>query len=521
VVFSVLVSCFAFAAPLSFEQKVEELLSLHSTIKSQYAPLEYKNQFLHESMDSLLSRYMRLAEATDNVGFYYLINRYVAAFNDSHFSARLQTNRLASLGFSLDRVQGSAVIDEIDRKVLPESAFPLQRGDELVALNGESVENIVVDLAKYFGMGNPESSRRVATMFLSYRPGSMVPVPTGKVRAKFRKSDKTEKTVDLEWRVTGDPIDVQDGRGLSLRQLDYASISVEDIFEELPASERSYWCSGRTRIAIPEGAVHLMREPFVAYYHPTAKGNIGYLRIPHYSWHNAAIGADESELRLQQYEWVIDELEKHTAGLVIDQDHNCGGSVFFLESMVTLFADKPFVGLQFQFLTSRSEYLEFKGWLTSGFESTLLGADTAKILDLMKLAASEGKRLTQKTSVRNNRLLQPNSVRYTKPVVLLTDEMSGSGGDAFPAMMQGLGRAKIMGSRTMGAGGHVEEFAPLNYSASKLRMTKSLFYHPNGTAIENNGVTPDIAYAITHADFIGEYKPYQAAYLKELMALIP
>jgi C-terminal processing protease CtpA/Prc len=104
---------------------------------------------------------------------------------------------------------------------------------------------------------------------------------------------------------------------------------------------------------------------------------------------------------------------------------------------------------------------------------------------------------------------------------MLIDEMSGSGGDAFPAMMQGLGRAMLFGSRTMGAGGHVLEMAALPYSGNSLRMTKSLFFRPDGTAVENNGVVPEVGYTITRDDFLYGYRNYQATYLAKLLSLIP
>ena len=103
---------------------------------------------------------------------------------------------------------------------------------------------------------------------------------------------------------------------------------------------------------------------------------------------------------------------------------------------------------------------------------------------------------------------------------MLIDEMSGSGGDAFPAMLQGNGRAVLLGTRTMGAGGHVVEMPPLNHSGISPRMTKSLFYRPDGVAVENNGAVPDISYTITRDDFVYEYRGYQKFYTEKLLGLI-
>jgi C-terminal processing protease CtpA/Prc len=86
--------------------------------------------------------------------------------------------------------------------------------------------------------------------------------------------------------------------------------------------------------------------------------------------------------------------------------------------------------------------------------------------------------------------------------------------------MQGHGRAKVIGSRTMGLGGHVVQVPALYNSGLSLRMTKSLFYRPNGTPIENNGVEPDVPYAPTEEDFMNGYRDYQKFYLNELFKMI-
>lgn len=521
------------AAPLTYEQKIEELLQLSSLMKSQYGPYDYKRTVLKDSPELILSRYVQLAQNTSNEEFYYLINRFVGEFNDSHFGSKVQTDRLGQLGFIVERVAGKVLVDEIDRSRLSETLFPFQKGDELVAIGGRTVESLVAELGQYLGSGYPETNLRRATWILTFRPGAGVPVPTGKTTVTLKKADGAEQTVELEWLVTGDAVEVNTGLngekdslrnspqdGL-LESTAYGQLSIFDIYENAPRTEKSFRCSGITRTAIPEGATHLMKTPFVAYYHPTPKGNVGYLRIPHYYWLNPITGADESEIRFAQYEWVIEQLEKKTMGLIIDQDHNCGGSVSYLEKMVSLFLDRPFDGLQFQFLASRHEYLQFSSWVNAEEKATVIGSDFLKVLDLMKVSFAKGERLTPKTTFQFDRRIEPNYIRYTKPIVMLIDELSGSGGDAFPAMMQGLRRAKLMGTRTMGAGGHVIELDnALSYSGNKLRLTKSLFYHPNGTAIENNGVTPDVPYAITKEDFLGGYKAYQAKYLELLLGMI-
>lgn len=515
-----LLSLTVFARPLTPLEKQSELRTLATLIQSQYGPYEYKESFQKVSFEKILKEYLEKADRTNNLEFSYLLNQFVAEFKDSHFSSRLNTDYVTKLGFFTDRVQGKVLIDEVDRSVLSETVFPFHKGDEIVSLGGRPIEDVVSELEKYMGMGNPNSAKRIGSMLVSFRQAKVVPPQAGKVVVQIRKGNSAVlDSVELEWKSTGSPLidSVSPQKGT-----DYGSISIQDLDEVLPKSELTFRCSGKTRIEIPKGAVMVMEKPFVAYYYSTSKGNVGYLRIPHYHWQNEATKAMENDLRFSQYEYVISELEKNTVGLVIDQDHNCGGQVKLVEQLVSLFADKPFIGLEFQFLASRAEYLDFSSWLDEEKQNTLEGKTWKEVLDLIKTTWVEGKnRLTPKTTFNSSRLVQPNSVRYTKPVLILIDEMSGSGGDAFPAMMQGHTKAKLFGSRTMGAGGHVVSGMSLPYTGNQLNMTKSLFFHPNGTAIENNGAVPDYSYEITRDDFVYGYREYRKTYTDTLLKLIP
>jgi hypothetical protein len=286
--------------------------------------------------------------------------------------------------------------------------------------------------------------------------------------------------------------------------------------------DRTYSCSGTTRIAIPQNAHVIMQDPFVAYYYPTAKGNVGYLRIPHY---NPQPGNDPTVLHnwMAQYEYAVHELEANTVGMIIDQDHNCGGSIDVVNQTIALFMDKPFRPSQFELMATRESYLDLQGWMKDVAQNTLDFQNMQVVLDLVKNTWLSGTaRLTPKTVIDGTNAFAPNYNHYTKPVVILIDEMAGSGGDMFPSMMQGLGRAKLFGQTTMGLGGHVSAYpAPLPNSQLKFTMTHSLFYNPAGVAIENHGAVPDQTYTISRDDVLGGFKLYQKAYTDYLLSMVP
>lgn len=513
-----LVSTLVYGKAITPEEKKSDFVQLASLIKSKYGPYEYKKKNLKIDVDKLVEDYSKRAEKTTNLQFYYLINQFVAEFKDSHFKASVQTNRVSTLGLLCERIEGKVLVDQYIPLKASANAMKIRKGDEVVSIDKKPAKEIVENLATYISAGFNETALRMATWYLGHRTSSTLPPMDGKTTVEFKNQDGDLYEVELEWVQMGESIDELERTGSGLNTpLDLTQLSLFDYYKDLPKTEFTYRCSGKSRIARPKGAVSIFETPFVAYYFDTPKGKVGYLRIPHYSWNNETTGANETDLRLANYEYALQVLEKNTVGLIIDQDHNCGGYVTMVEKMASMFVDKSYPGLEFQLLSTRAERKSFEAGLTEDVLKTTMGAGLLEVLNLMKQANLSGERLTTKTTLHGSQPIYPNSIRYTKPIVMLIDEMSGSGGDAFPAIMQGLGRAKLMGTRTMGAGGHVVTTDPLNYSFSSLRITKSLFYHPNGTAIENNGASPDYPYTITQKDFLYGYGDYLKTAVEKLL----
>lgn len=521
---SVILSLSSLSLALTETQKLADFHQLIGLIDAQYGPKQYKQDQLGIDLRTLASQYEEKVKQTKTNGeFYYLMVKFVAEFKDGHFGVIVPSEKVASLGFTTDYIGGKVLIDEVDAKALPNFAF--QRGDEIVTFNKLPVETELGNLKPFVSNGNDLTITRIAAISLSNRRAARMPAPSGSIELGIRHgtSDIID-TVTLEWKQKGDSLDEQDGflpqsAGKLSFRTDYGQISISDIMADLENKNlKSFRCSGETRIAIPKDATVLTMEPFVSYYHPTEKGNVGYLRIPHYHWENG--GKSINAQVFAQYTYVVDQLEKNTVGLIIDQDHNCGGSVELVEQMASMFIPKTYPGLEFQLLASKTEYLQFKSWLNEVPENTFERAGTKEALDLILASWKKGEYLTPKSTLHGSIPVRPYQYQYTKPIVLLTDEMSGSGGDAFPGLMQGHKRAKVIGNRTMGLGGHVEEIPPLYNSGLSLRMTKSLFYRPDGVAVENNGVQPDVKYIPTRDDFMYEFKSYQKFYLNELYKLI-
>lgn len=521
------------AAQLTVEEKTLDFEQLIGRLKSNYGPLLYKKEKLGIDIDLLQAQYLRkIQESKTNADFYYLISQFIAEFKDSHTAAVLPTDKKAALPFFVDLVQDKVLIEKINDDA---GDLGLQRGDEITAIDGVPIDQVLKNVMSYVGEGYEKTQKRYATWMITSRKAARIPTPSGSVTLTIRPYGKSEvRTQALEWKITGEDTPetltamIERTTKFSMPGSFLRKASIKDQVMSVfggkdkngkPTIGREYFCSGTSRIEKPENATVISEEPFVSYYWPTEKGNIGYLRIPHYS-----PDGDDAEKAIHgavaQYEKALSVLENNTVGLVIDQDHNCGGYVDLVDAMVGLFMDKPYHPMTFKLLANKENYLEYKKYVDEADKLSLSYDNLLGVMNILKDSWVKGERMTPFLTLNGNEWLYPNPVRYSKPIVMLIDEMSGSGGDAFPSMMQGYGRAKLIGTRTMGAGGHVTENTPLNYSQITVSMTRSQFFRPDGVPVENNGATPDYPYDITVNDFVNGYKGYRAFYTQKLLEQI-
>lgn len=81
---------------------------------------------------------------------------------------------------------------------------------------------------------------------------------------------------------------------------------------------------------------------------------------------------------------------------------------------------------------------------------------------------------------------------YSKPIMVLTDELSASAAEIFAAVMQDEKRALLYGMRTDGAGGGVVQFPAGVYMESYVNMAWSILIRRN--VIESGGQFPAMPY---------------------------
>ena len=125
-----------------------------------------------------------------------------------------------------------------------------------------------------------------------------------------------------------------------------------------------------------------------------------------------------------------------------------------------------------------------------------------------------------------------NGITYSKPILVLTDELSASAAEIFAAVMQDEKRATIYGSRTDGAGGAVVEFPVGVYMESYLDYAESILtrkyvidsggQYPRAAYIENIGVRPDVTDDyMTMDNLLNQGKPFVGRFTQALVGRIP
>lgn len=231
--------------------------------------------------------------------------------------------------------------------------------------------------------------------------------------------------------------------------------------------------------------------------------------------------------------------------IVLDDTHNPGGNAAYVHGLASLFLKAP-SGIMVQ--ANHSDRKWFEGFVSTANQINAIPGIAPEFLQTVmdrskkaEQAFDSGKWLapfmpitgailgpTSEFTAENAlgaEMLKPHPLgHWAKPVLILHDELSGSGGDAFPAILQNSG-IKTFGARTMGLGGTVEDVGQLSHSRATLHLTRGIFgiYRTTGEPklVENLGVTPNYPYAHTVADFRAGYTGYMKAFSDLATSIAP
>lgn len=527
----------------------QDLDQIHRHFEFRYAPTEWKRTYSGWNLSLAVEwakQEVALLPDPNLRDFHRIVRRLMNTAQDYHVECGFYRTESATLPFQVVGAQGRYFLSGIDRNRLPEKSFPFQNGDELVAIDGQPTSVALEALVKEeFHRGNPATDSALALLALTNRSGALGQrVPTGVVTISIRPQQEAEVYHrQLIWEHRSE-----------FYRSRLGSYNEEEKACLKPAPRSLKWLKSLSRAAVLEEAPYMGKRngslpplgkivwesapdsPFQAYVALTDdRLLVGYLRIGHYVWL-------DPERAMSQLEEILAWMQESTDALVLDQTTNQGGYLFSLYGLLSMLSDQPLntprhhlrlvqedIAEAWQSvnalsgITSEVQAREVMGDTLQGFPVTYEVAQF--ILNFSRFVMAEwnaGREYTRPYYLFGVDKINPHPhVQYTRPLVMLIDELNFSAADFCAAILRDNGRALLMGRRTSGAGGTVVRSTfPNRTGIAFLSLTRTLAERMDSSPIENLGVEPHVPYEVTVEDLHQGFKPYAAAVLREVRTLI-
>lgn len=525
-------------AELTTAQKIADFQTMADQFLRRYVSLQWKNQVFGVDGFDTKPFLDRAAKTTNDLDFYDVCIDYIAQFRDGgHVFFEVPSDFVADMGIRVDTFDGKPLIYAINRAVLPTSQYPFGVGDEIVSIDGVAAADLMKSLAKYGINSNPRTEAAYAALFMTVRPQSAIPhavdVPDSS-QVVIKRQNGNSETYTIKWNKSGVPLKQIGPAPAPANQPAAArrrhTNIPSDWFDgtpELPKPQRSMirptlatsGIGSRTPIffaGLPSNfRLRLGSRSTDSFFSGTYQAgslNIGFIRIP--SFEPASV-----PFALAQFEAEIAFFNANTDGLVIDVMRNPGGLVYYGEELTRRLIGNPFRLVGFELRSTQDWVLTFSSYVAfdqaigaptyvTNYQKALLddviasyndGSHTGpEPLDIVALSPPPVVPSLDTTPATDQ---NGNVISYHKPMMVLTDEFSFSGGEYFPATMQDNGAATIYGMRTGGLGGTNSAFDAGAFSEASIGMLLGLMYrknpvtapgYPTSFYVENVGVQPDI-----------------------------
>ncbi len=501
------------AGQLTTEQRRSDMTQLANLFAKYYAPYEWKRDALGFDLMDLQPWLERASAAKDDIEFMEILTDYAASLDDGHVGVFFPSSFVARLGFSADVYEGKVLIDTISRSLLPQSRYPFEIGDEVVSVDGRPVGELLKEFGKYYAGGNPRTKARVAAARIFTRVQQVMPsaARTGEsATVVIRRASGEEQTFNIPWTKSGLPMEAAGGAVSPKSALRLHAAEAEERVSPYaiyrvprPARATIGWGDRNPIFALPSNFVRrrgaTAADSFLSGTFEFDGFRIGYIRAPDFE--PASISG-----ALAQFDAEIRFFQANTDGLIIDVMRNPGGYGVYCEELLRRVIPRQFRTIGFE-IRATADWIQY-------FEDSLAEARlflqpdwVLRALEMnlgfIRTAYGEVRGRTGPISLNGTGTLEllPVSYAYTKPLMVLTDELSASAADFFPAVIQDNGRGIIFGYRTMGLGGGPTPFDATYYTESFAYVTRSLMVRkapvktpefPETHYIENVGVRPDI-----------------------------
>ena len=509
---------------LTMDQKIFDFQALAGLYAKRYASHDWKLMLFGFDSTDVSPWLDRVNATTNDLDFYELMVEYVSDLHDGHDAYHLPSTFSARLGFTVDIYDGKALIDSITTTLLPPAKYPFVIGDQLVSVDGVAVSDLLNAFAKYSRYGNDRSTQRLAASRIVTRPQQVMPhaVDLGdSAVVMIQRASGNMETYTILWVKTGVPLTQIDpvatpqsaGRAVMRSVDDAADEALRSLQISMDPHDQATLGQGSLApiFALPQGFVRRLGAPGDFFLSGTYMANglrIGYIRIPSY-------GPSDLVAALAQFQKEIAFFQTNTDGLVVDETRNSGGDLCYGENIVSNLIPTNFRPLGYE-IRATYEYLALFGARLANAQAA--GNQTVidqyqTLYNAIAVSYSGNQPRTDAVPLCGPSFDRPpakdsrgNVIAYSKPMIMLIDELSESTADSVPAMIQDNGRGLLVGWRTNGMGGsnglNISRFQVGDYSEGDTGITLSLMVRkapvitpdfPPTQYIENVGVRPDVA----------------------------
>jgi Peptidase family S41 len=552
---------------------ISDFQQVVSAFDALYAPLQRKKARYGFSLEGLNAfGTARIVASTNDSDTFRATRRFLDAFQDGHVSYSPSV-----LSDSSREIFVPLLVAPFEGKYLvyglgPSIAAQVTRGDELLRIDGKTPQELNAVFDRFESVANPQTTAQLVAFSVTFRsfflPANLLPTPGTVAVLEFAKPDGTRYTVQTPWTSSRPP--PRNAKAIAApaanaprRLMNDVGIA-SDTYQRVIAAKGELGLAndiGRNRPFFFNNAVQQTfgftpvrptQATLQAFEVPLCGGTNDYacyqsfaatytfqgkrvllVRIPSYSPSvEPGQGNDSTYIKA-----ILKDFQATNDVLVIDNTNNPGGRLFYALDVFSALITQPAINIGLAFKADRRTINRARDLAD---RVTALGpafAVLAAKFENQALATEEAYDKRQPLAPlfpavifddQGDERIPPDAlVQWTKPVVVLDNELSFSSGDLFPLVFKTNNRGVLFGETTAGLGGSVEEVLTTTYTQASLRLTRSFFAPmtqanqiPFGNLVEDQGVAPDVLHPLTVADFRAGYIGYVTHFSQTAVGLI-
>lgn len=543
------------------EEFIQDLNSLKYNLSINYAPMEWKKNFLNWDINhefNIASQIILSGKIKNAENYHHLVKKVFKSLQDYHVSTEFYSRSISFFPLVIEQAENKYFITKFDLNLLyvnldwvdlhwlesnenyirwhqqvfnDDHQLLLEPGTELLAINDIPIKDYIENIL-YEELGNNKTatSYTLATRMLFKRIGKRGHLtPEGTFTLTIKEKSNKVKTLTLPWLHFSEDIlarELPSSEAVPPQTIAELKKKMEKDFSVSLAKDYipKYQIDEKTSLRKTKGFLPDLGEKlwifngesslYAYLYTNDLDQLIGYIYLPTFHYDK-----NEEMLIIKDLEKILLKFKKSADALVLDITNNSGGYLSFMYKILSMISNTPI-----------KTYLEKEIINPSDIHDALILTDLLKIeftkqknndkknelIELINYFSTlinnfkEGKNISDLIYIYGKEYILPDrKIFFNKPIILLINELDFSCADFFPALLQDNKIAYLFGKNTAGAGGAVNNYFPFSkFGVKRFSLTGTISYRHNGQPIENLGVSPDLPYEITIRDLKENYVDY-------------